>query len=88
MIISLIEYGLININKIQFIGGFYIYPNDYFNPINIITKRLHITDNTRSIHHFAASWIEPSLKRKIKKIIRKVVPEKILLKYNKLKNKK
>ena len=85
---TLIKYGLISTNKIQLIEGFYIYPNDYFNPINIITKRLHITDNTRSIHHFAASWVKPSLKRNIKNTIRKIIPEKILLIYNSLKNKK
>ena len=83
----LVENGLKDTNEIQLVEGFYIYPNDYFNPINIITKRLHITSNTRSIHHYAASWVEPSLKRNIKNSIRKIIPEKILLIYNSLKNK-
>ena len=81
----LVEHGLKDINETQLIEGFYIYPNDYFNPINIITKRLYITDNTRSIHHFAASWVESSFKGKIKDMFRKIIPEKILLKYNKAK---
>lgn len=82
----LYKYGLRNRNEIQECAGIYIYPNDYFNPINIITKRLHITNNTRSIHHFAASWVEPSIKGKIKKIVRSIIPEKILLSYNNLKS--
>ena len=82
------NYGLKNINEIQECVGMWIYPNDYFNPINIITLRLHITNNTRSIHHFAGSWKETSYKRKIIKKIRSIFPEKILLKYNKLKNHK
>ena len=81
----LVEHGLKKINETQLIEGFYIYPNDYFNPINIITKRLYITNNTRSIHHFAASWVESSFKEKIKKVIRNIIPQNILLKYNKLK---
>ena len=83
----LIEHGLKRTNEIQLIEGFYIYPYDYFNPINIITKRLYITNNTRSIHHFAASWVDLSFKGKIKKTIQKYIPKSILLKYNRIKNK-
>ena len=81
----LVKHGLKHTHKIQIIEGFHIYPYDYFNPINITTKRLHITDNTRSIHHFAASWVEASLKTKFKKIAQKIIPEFILIKYNKIK---
>ena len=34
----------------------YIYPKEYFNPYNVELDKMEITDNTRSIHHFAASW--------------------------------
>jgi len=33
-----------------------IYPIDYFCPIDMLTGRLVITSNTRSIHRFAGSW--------------------------------
>ena len=82
----LLKHGLKLSNEIQFIEGIYIYPNVFFSPINLITKRLHITSDTRSIHHFAASWVEPTFRKKIKLIIQKIIPENILLIYNKLKH--
>ena len=50
------KHGLAPSNNIQKIGDFYIYPKDYFNPINMSTGEISITDNTISIHHYAASW--------------------------------
>lgn len=78
--------GLKNINKIQEVAGFYIYPSEYFCPINTITKRLHVTPNSRAIHHFVGSWDVLNKKQKIMKIIRKLVPEKLLLYYNSIKH--
>lgn len=40
----------------QNIGGFCIYPNDWFNPLDDATGRLNITDNTHSIHWYAKTW--------------------------------
>lgn len=37
--------------------GIYIYPNDYFDPLNYYTQELTVTENTRSIHHYHASWV-------------------------------
>ena len=74
--------GMKNITGVQKVAGYNIYPAEYFCPINAITKRLHITDNTRSIHHYAASWVNTSYKTKIKKTIRGLIPEKILIKWN------
>lgn len=34
----------------------YMLPFDYFSPKNYITKKIKITSNTYSIHHFAGSW--------------------------------
>lgn len=42
----------------QKIGEFWIYPNDWFNPLDDATGRLHITDNTRSIHWYTKTWCE------------------------------
>lgn len=74
--------GLQNIEGIQYIGDCYIYPSDYFNPIHNVTKRLHITNNTRSIHWYTASW-NKSWKLTVKKLLRRYIPESILLFWNK-----
>lgn len=37
-------------------GGFSIYPREYFCPMNPVTKALNITNSTRAIHHYDASW--------------------------------
>lgn len=37
--------------------GFYIYPEDYFCPKDYYSGELLITANTRTIHHYAASWV-------------------------------
>lgn len=66
-------------DEIQCVDGIYIYPEEYFNPISIITERMHITPNTRSIHWFMASWKKLSLKESFVRFIRKLIPEKILL---------
>lgn len=46
----------INLNNITHINNIYIYPHDYFCPLVAQTKELYITENTRSIHHYTASW--------------------------------
>jgi hypothetical protein len=43
-----------------------IFPTDYFNPKNYMTKKLNVTNNTYSIHHYAGSWLPNDiLKQKI-----------------------
>ena len=37
-------------------GGIIIYPPEFFCPKDYQTGKLSITENTRSIHHFMASW--------------------------------
>ena len=64
----LISKGLKEVNKIQEIEGVYIYPRDYFCPMDCYTGKLDITHNTRSIHHYTASWLSPS--KKIERYIR------------------
>lgn len=50
------EHGLQEVDKIQNIAGVYIYPAEYFCPMNYGTGKLMITKNTVSIHHYSASW--------------------------------
>ena len=53
----LAERGLTDSHEIQCIEGIYIYPKDYFNPYNMDTGQIELTQNTVSIHHYAASWV-------------------------------
>lgn len=54
----LLTHGLQQENKIQEVAGIYIYPKDYFNPTDMQSGKVHITENTVSIHHYAASWVD------------------------------
>lgn len=69
------ERGLKKIDKIQFIAGFYIYPQKYFCPLNYNSKVLTITDSTYTIHHYNASWI--NTKQKLYKWLKTKLGEKI-----------
>lgn len=51
------NFGLRPINQLQEVGGIWIYPRDFFNPLNDNTGKLTITSNTRSIHWFSKSWL-------------------------------
>ena len=44
-------------NGIIFSENIYIYPHEYFCPLNYYTGELTITPNTRTIHHYHASWV-------------------------------
>lgn len=59
------DKGLKNISGVQCVDGIYIYPSEYFAPMDVITKDLRITSNTRSIHWYAGTWLP--LHEKIKK---------------------
>ena len=72
--------------EIQYVNGFYIYPGEYFGPISSITRRLLITDNTRTIHRYAATWVNQSMILQIKKYIVPYIPAKILILWNKIKH--
>lgn len=82
----LAKYDLKLTDKVQLVAETNIYPGEYFGPISVITKRLHITDNTRTIHHYAATWQSKSLMSTIKKRLREVLPERLLLYINRIKN--
>lgn len=52
----LTENGLISTSSIQVVSGIWIYPADYFNPLDSLTGKLKMTNNTRSIHWYMNSW--------------------------------
>ena len=62
------KYGLKEMNVFQAVAGVNIYPYDYFCPIRITDGKLCLTDNTVSIHHYAASWTTPT-----HRLLRKVI---------------
>lgn len=73
------EYGLDrHKNAVQNVGGFTVYPTDYFCPIDTATNKLEITENTYAIHHFAGSWVDgySKLRGKIYRLIRRIFGKK------------
>jgi hypothetical protein len=52
----LLDFGLSPGDIFQQIEGISIFPSDFFNPFDDLTGKLRITDNTRSIHWYAATW--------------------------------
>ena len=54
------EQGLLPSNDLQEVSGVWIYPADYFNPLDSLTGKLKLTDNTRSIHWYMNSWSDNS----------------------------
>lgn len=55
------ELGLKSTAKIQEVAGVWIYPADYFNPLDSLTGKLKLTANTRSIHWYMNSWSDTSV---------------------------
>lgn len=68
------ERGLICNGTIERTAGVDIYPPDWFNPFDDATGRLRKTENTRSIHWFAKSWLpaEPAWKTWTKRLLRRL----------------
>lgn len=52
----LYKHGWMANGDIEKVSDIYIYPSEYFCPINYNTGKLNITDNTYSIHWYTASW--------------------------------
>lgn len=54
----LMQLGLKNVNELQCIDGIWIYPKEYFCPLNDSTGKMDKTANTVSIHWYSKSWID------------------------------
>lgn len=61
----LISNGLELNNTLQNIQDVTIFPTEYFAPLGFQTGKLHITDNTVSIHHYAGSWLSTQDKLRV-----------------------
>ena len=66
--------GLVSNNQLQQIEGIWIYPWEFFCPQSFYTNKIHITDQSVSIHMYTDSWTSPVGKIK-KKIIRFLGPD-------------
>lgn len=51
------SHGLLPKNQEQEVGGIWIYPQEYFNPLDDNTGKLVVTENTRSIHWYTKTWL-------------------------------
>ncbi len=54
----LTERGLRLDGTLQHVGDVTVYPMEYFQPMGVKWKEVSATPNTRSIHHYNASWID------------------------------
>ena len=61
----LIKHGLIQKNQIQLVADTYVFPTDYFCPLDNSTGELVMTDNTYSIHHYLGSWLDECMKQEL-----------------------
>lgn len=84
------EHGLIATNELQEVDGIWIYPREFFNPLNDNTGVLTITQNTRSIHWYTKTWVTNynPLKHKITQLVHRYFGVKSLQWIKALKNKK
>ena len=57
--------GLSGNGDIEHIANITIYPPSWFNPYDYLTGRMKKTSDTKSIHWFAMSWMQPQPKWKV-----------------------
>ena len=80
------KHGLKDSMEIQPVADITIYPAEYFCPINMRTGELVITENTHSIHRYAASWVDNKsrIRGKIYCFIARLFGEKLANKIRKI----
>lgn len=80
----LLKKGLQPISGIIEFEGTFIYPPDYFCPKPSEFGKIQITENTRTIHHYAASWIGP--KQRLANFMIRIFGKRLVIKlYNLIK---
>lgn len=53
----LFKHGMINTPHIQSVMNINIYPKDFFCPLDYYSGKLNLTADSKTIHHFASSWV-------------------------------
>ena len=61
----LVSEGLKRNNKIQNISDIVVYPREYFAPKEFSTGNISLTENTYTIHHYNASWLDEKTKKRL-----------------------
>ena len=56
----LCKHGLKRDNRVQLVMGVRIFPSDYFSPRDMLTGKINLTSNSRSIHRYDGTWASPS----------------------------
>ena len=82
----LVKDGLKGNGTIEHVAGVDIYPPDWFNPFDDALGKLQKTDNTRTIHWYAKSWLpdEPVWKTKLKRTLRRFFGKERVMRLGKL----
>lgn len=63
---ALEAWGLVPDGSRQRVAGALILPVDWLNPMDSATGRVRVTENTRAIHHYAASWLSPGKRLRLR----------------------
>ncbi len=74
----LANMGMKKINTLQKIENIVIYPTEYFCPMQVGHRKINITPNTYSIHHYDASWYKGN--KLIKEFNYRLIPLKKFIK--------
>lgn len=64
-----LKTGKIASQEIQEIDGLRVYPVEFFNPLNRDTMQYNLTQNSYTVHWYAASWCKKTNIQKLKKFI-------------------
>lgn len=69
------SHGMRDVNEVQEVAGIVVYPQEYFNPLDALTGKLKVTENTRTIHWYMASWLpkQNGFVKKVKQLVRRVL---------------
>lgn len=69
-----LRHGFVPNGKLQTVAGFTLLPKDFLCPKDYITKKVNITRNTLTIHHFDGSWLPQ--KQRVR-ILKRILGEKL-----------
>lgn len=53
------KHGIELKGSLALCGDITVYPKEFFCPKDYNTGEIHITANTRTIHHYSATWLSP-----------------------------
>lgn len=75
------EKGLVSTNEIQSTAGLWIYPKEYFNPLEDATGILNVVACTCSIHWYSKTWCDkPMWYFRITRILHRILGTTLLAK--------